>query len=68
VGLTGNGSFNLQGTFYAPNAQLNVTGNGAAVIGSQYISRTVAFGGGGATTINYSDSGTARIRQINLVE
>jgi hypothetical protein len=66
--LDGNGSFTLSGTFYAANAQLSVTGNGTAVIGSQYISRTVYFGGGGATTINYTDKGTARVRIIQLVE
>jgi hypothetical protein len=58
----------MTGTFYAANAQMSVTGNGAAAIGSQYISRTVTFGGGGTTTINYSDKGTARVRDIRLVE
>jgi len=68
LGISGNGSFTLQGTVYAANAQLSVTGNGLAVIGSQYISRTLALGGGGTTTINYSETATARLRQVRLVE
>jgi hypothetical protein len=68
MSITGNGNFTMTGTFYAANANLSVTGNGTATIGSQYISRTVTFGGGGTTTINYSDKGTARLRDIRLVE
>ena len=68
MSLSGNGSFNLSGTFYAANAQLKVTGNGVATIGSQYISRTFTIGGGGTVLINYTDKGTARIRDIRLVE
>src|SRR5262249_47365577 len=68
VSISGNGNFNITGTFYAANALMNVSGNGAAVIGSQYISRTVNFTGGGATIINYTDKGTARMRIIQLVE
>ena len=68
LSISGNGSFNLSGTFYAANAQLGVTGNGTATIGSQYISRTLTIGGGGNVTINYTDNGTARQRDIYLVE
>ena len=68
ISVTGNGNFSLVGTFYAANANLAVSGNGNAVIGSQYISRTVSFSGGGATLINYSANGTARMRIIQLVE
>jgi hypothetical protein len=55
-------------TFYAANALLKVTGNGVATIGSQYISRTFTIGGGGTVVIDYTDKGTARIRDIRLVE
>jgi hypothetical protein len=68
LSISGNGSFNLSGTFYAPNANLQISGNGSAVIGSQYISRTLNLSGGGAMTINYSDDGTARKREVRLVE
>jgi hypothetical protein len=68
MSVTGNGNFNLTGTFYAANALLKVTGNGFATIGSQYITRTFTIGGGGTTIINYTDKGTARIRDIRLVE
>jgi hypothetical protein len=68
LSVSGNGSFNLTGTFYAANANINITGNGDAVVGSQYISRTVTFSGGGNTVINYTDKGTAKMRDIRLVE
>jgi hypothetical protein len=66
--IAGNGVFNLTGTFYTANAQLSVSGGGNAAVGSQYISRTLAIGGGGNVTINYTDKGTARMRIIKLVE
>jgi Flp pilus assembly protein TadG len=68
MSLAGNGSFNLTGTFYAANANLQITGNGIATIGSQYISRTLNLSGNGIITINYTDNGTARKRDIRLVE
>ncbi len=68
MSLAGGGSFSLQGTFYAANALLKITGNGDATIGSQYISRTLNLGGTGTITINYTDKGTARVREVMLVE
>jgi hypothetical protein len=68
ISISGNGSFSLTGTFYAANAQMSVTGNGTAVIGSQYISRTFTISGGGNVLIDYTPKGTARIRDIRLVE
>jgi hypothetical protein len=68
LSIGGNGNFTMQGTFYAANAQLSVSGGGTATIGSQYISRTLSLSGGGVTTINYTDQGTARIREVLLVE
>ena len=66
--VAGNGSFSLTGTFYAANALLSVTGNGNATIGSQYITRTANIAGGGNITIDYTPQGTARTRDIFLVE
>jgi hypothetical protein len=68
LSIAGGGNFTLNGTFYAANAQLKITGNGTATIGSQYISRTLALGGNGTININYTDNGTARIREVILVE
>ena len=66
--LAGNGSFNLKGTVYAPNANLQVSGNGSATIGSQYVSRTLNVSGNGNINIDYTDEGTARKREVRLVE
>jgi hypothetical protein len=68
LSIAGQGSFNLSGTFYAANANLSVSGNGVAVIGSQYISRTLSLSGNGTVNINYTDKGTARKREVRLVE
>jgi hypothetical protein len=68
LSLSGGGSFTLGRTFYAANAQLQISGGGTATIGSQYISRTLTLGGNGAITINYTDNGTARLREVTLVE
>jgi Putative Flp pilus-assembly TadE/G-like len=68
LSIGGSGTINLTGTFYAANAQLGISGNGGATIGSQYISRTLALGGTGKITIDYTDKGTARIREVLLVE
>jgi hypothetical protein len=68
MSISGNGAFDLTGTFYVANASLGIQGNGNATIGSQYISRTLSLGGNGNITINYSDNGTARIREVMLVE
>lgn len=68
LSISGQGSFNLTGTIYAANANMQISGNGTAVIGSQYISRTLNLSGNGAVLINYTDNGTARIRDVRLVE
>lgn len=68
LSIAGQGSFNLSGTVYAANASLAVSGNGVAIIGSQYISRTLSLSGNGAVNINYTNNGTARKREVRLVE
>jgi hypothetical protein len=68
MSVTGNGTFNLSGTFYAADANLTVAGNGSVTVGSQYISRTLTVNGNGAITVNYTDNGTARTRIVTLVE
>ena len=68
LSLSGNGSFSLIGPFYAANANVSASGNGVAVVGSQYISRTLTLSGNGNVIINYTDAGTARKRDIRLVE
>jgi hypothetical protein len=67
MSVTG-GNSDLEGTFYAANALLKITGQGTATIGSQYISRQLSISGSGAININYSDKGTGRLREVILVE
>ena len=68
MSITGNGNFTMIGTFYLANGTLTASGNGSAVIGSQYISQDLNLSGGGNIIINYTDSGTAPLREANLVE
>ena len=66
--ISGNGNFFVTGTFYAAGALLNVTGNGAGQIGSQYISNLLDINGGGGLGIDYNPTQATPRRLLNLVE
>jgi hypothetical protein len=68
MSISGQGTFVMKGTVYAANANLQITGNGNATIGSQYISRTANLSGNGSVTIDYSDNLSVRMREVYLVE
>jgi len=68
VSITGNANMNITGTIYAANAPVNVDGNGAVTIGSQYISRTLTIGGNGAVNIAYDPAIPPHRRVYMLVE
>ena len=66
--ISGNGNFDVTGTFYAAGALLNVTGNGAGRIGSQYISNLLDINGGGGLAIDYNPEQVIPRRILSLVE
>jgi hypothetical protein len=69
ISITGNGQFNISGTFYANSATVNIAGNGTAnMIGSQVIAYDVTLGGNGGLNISWSADNTPGIRQVALVE
>ncbi len=69
VALTGNGTSQIYGTFYAQKGMLTVSGNGTQdILGSQYISHKVNLGGNGNFNIDWNVDQTARMRLIRLVE
>jgi hypothetical protein len=75
VNITGNGSMNIGGTFYAAGAVLNITGNGGVVagvvadsIGAQYVSKDLVVTGTGSFNINYSGGNPINVRTIQIVE
>lgn len=71
VTVSGNGSFTMLGTFYAPSGGLKITGNTStppSVIGSQYISNTLTISGGGAVVVDYSSGLVAPVRFLGLAE
>jgi len=68
MSISGNGSFYVTGTFYTAGGLLNVTGNGAGQIGSQYISLLLDINGGGGLGINYSPDQVIPRRVLGLVE
>jgi len=47
---------------------MNITGNGAGQIGSQYISRLLDINGGGALAIDYNPEQVIPRRILGLVE
>jgi hypothetical protein len=68
VNITGQGSFQIEGTIYAANADAKITGNGNAVLGGQYISRTLDLGGNGDFQIRWNPNLAPKKRIIQLVE
>jgi Flp pilus assembly protein TadG len=68
MSIQGQGGMTIKGTFYAANAQLQVSGQGSNTIGSQYISRTLSLSGGGNVLIDYNNDDTARTREVRLAE
>ena len=67
--IAGNGTFNITGTFYVPDATLKVSGNGASsMIGSQYVSLDLTIAGNGNVRLNYNPNQVAPFRILTLVE
>ena len=70
MSITGQGSlFSLGGEIYAPDAQVGLTGNGAAsTIGTGVIADTIVLAGNGTVNVAYSGSSNTAARVIALVE
>jgi hypothetical protein len=81
VQVAGNGSFTIQGTFYAPTALMKITGGagaytgslgqeivGSTAIGSQYVAANLKINGGGNVVVNYQGPPKQPIRILTLVE
>jgi hypothetical protein len=71
MSITGQGGTQITGTFYVPNASMQITGSSTTtldVIGSQYISDTLQAGGNGTYAVNWDPNKTAPLRQLGLVE
>lgn len=66
--ISGNGGFYVTGTFYTANSLMNVTGNGDANIGSQYVSRLLDLNGSGNMKIDYNPDNVIPRRVLSLVE
>ena len=70
VSITGNGSTQLGGVFYAPAATISLSGNGSTssnILGGGILANKIAIGGNGSFTID-GGSNLPQIPQINLVE
>jgi len=68
LSVSGNGSMFMTGTFYAAGGLMNITGNGAGQIGSQYVSNLLDINGGGALSISYNPDQVIPVRVLSLVE
>jgi hypothetical protein len=70
VTITGNGNTQIGGVLYAPNATINVSGNGSSssnVLGGGLLANKIVISGNGSFTID-GGSNLPQIPQINLVE
>src|SRR5262249_21444912 len=64
---SGSGTTNIDGTFYAPAANMKITGSsGTANIGSQYIALQLTLSGNGTVNVNYATGTQANERMIYL--
>ncbi len=69
ISITGNGDFSMTGTIYAPNAEVQLTGNGAEqTIGSAIVARYVTVSGNGTINVAYNTGKVAPQRVFQLVE
>lgn len=69
VNITGNGTFNMLGTIYAPNAELSLTGQGSSsTIGSALIAKNVTLSGNGIINVTFSSGLVAPQRVLRLVD
>jgi hypothetical protein len=69
VSITGNGDFNMVGSFYAPNAELRLAGNGTTqTIGAALIAKNVTITGNGQINVNFNSGQTAPVRTFRLIE
>jgi hypothetical protein len=66
--VSGNGNYNVTGTFYLADGLAQLQGNGDASIASQVVTNLMTSGGNGVTNIVWGGSPTARTRIIGLVE
>ena len=78
--VTGNGSFTINGTFYAPSAYVDVGGNGGTYtgslgtqiggsqVGSQFIGADMKINGNGSVVVNYQGPPKVPTRILTLVE
>ena len=76
VNITGNGSMDIQGTFYTAHAKTSITGNGGLngqgnpldTIGAQFITYDLSVTGNGSFNVDYQNGTPTTVRQIQLVE
>ena len=67
--MSGGSNVNNTGTFYFPDAALTLSGgSGVGIVGSQFITKTLAFSGTGGIHVNYAAKSVASKLSINLVE
>jgi hypothetical protein len=71
VSVTGSGSsaMYMTGSFYVPQGELKVTGNGTQdTLGSQYISDTLVISGNGSFNVHWDPKLVPAVREVWLVE
>jgi hypothetical protein len=68
INLSGTSGTTLRGTVYAASSDVSITGNGDALIGWRYISRTLDVGGNGNLRITYDALLPPQDRVLQLVE
>jgi len=66
--IAGNGRMDIAGTFYAPDALVDVAGSGVNIIGSRYISYRLDMRGSGTYRVLWNPDLLDPVRTLKLVE
>lgn len=67
ISITGQGTFDVSGTIYAPKANVKVAGSGSGV-SAQIIAYTFDVTGGGALNVTYNADGVYKLNGLGLVQ
>jgi hypothetical protein len=66
--IAGGGAMNIAGSFYFPNALLDIAGGGSNTIGTQMVTWRLLIRGNGVFTTPWSPNNARPIRELMLIE
>lgn len=68
VGISGNGSMNIKGAWYARDAKIDIGGNGVNYVGNQFVCWNMKLHGTGTYIVPWEAGNIQPVRDLKLVE